>query len=84
VTPKTKRKQSIGRLVRTRRLALRVTQATAAERAGMTSQQWSDVECDRYVAPSLTTLARVGLALGCGVEDLLPNNRPAQPERRAP
>lgn len=54
------------------RTAAKLTQAEAAERAGLTGKQvWSDLEQGRRSNITLETLERIAAALGVKAKDLL-------------
>ena len=58
-TPRT----DLGERIRSARRRRRLTQARAAEAAGMLQSTWSDIETGR-VAPTVQTLRRIADALG--------------------
>ena len=58
--------------IRSLRLELNLTQAAAAERAGLASaQKWNDIENGRRTNLTIETLERVAAALGVKAKDLL-------------
>ena len=58
--------------IRKRRIALKLTQAQAAERAGFPNlQKWSQYERGRIADPQLSTLEAIAKALRCKVANLL-------------
>lgn len=58
--------------IRTRRLALKLTQAEAAERAGFPNlQKWSNYENGRIPDPQLSSLEAIAKALRCPVAKLI-------------
>ncbi len=58
--------------LRDMRTAAKLTQAEAAERAGLTGKQvWSDLEQGRRSNITLETLERIAAALGVKAKDLL-------------
>ena len=58
--------------IRKLRRALKLTQAEAAERAGLTGlQTWSDIENGRRANLTIETLERIAKALGVRAADLL-------------
>ncbi|MBE3118314.1 MAG: helix-turn-helix transcriptional regulator [Candidatus Atribacteria bacterium] len=63
-------RRSENRIQRARRRA-KLTQAQAAQRAGWSQGQWSDLERGRFPAPTLATLRRAAKALGCSLTALI-------------
>jgi transcriptional regulator with XRE-family HTH domain len=58
--------------IRTRRLALKLTQADAAKAAGFPNgQKWSNYETGQIPDPQLSTLEAIAKALRCKVERLI-------------
>jgi transcriptional regulator with XRE-family HTH domain len=57
--------------VKSRRAALKLSQAKAAKSAGMSVQWWSDLENGKHENPRVLTLLRMAAVLGCKVDDLL-------------
>jgi transcriptional regulator with XRE-family HTH domain len=54
------------------RKKLKLTQAQAAEKAGLAGrQQWNDIESGRRSTVTLTTLEKIATALGVKPKDLL-------------
>lgn len=66
--------------IRRERKASALTQAAAAEAAGMTQSQWADLEGGRY-GPTLPTLRRVAAALGCSLDVRLRRLNRDDPQR---
>lgn len=56
--------------IRHRREALKLTQAEAAERAGMPRPHWSRIESGERTDPNLSTAERVASALKIGLTKL--------------
>lgn len=65
----------IGKRIRSMRLSRRLTQAQVAERAGIETSFYGQVERGRNT-PSLKTLAAIARALKAAPADLLPDRRP--------
>lgn len=57
--------------IKTRREKLKMTQADAASRIGLSTQRWSDLETGRHDNPRVKTMAAVAMVLKCKVDDLL-------------
>lgn len=57
--------------IRDRREALKLTQAAAAERAGMPQPHWSRIESGERPDPTLSTAERIAAALKCPLPKLL-------------
>ena len=53
----------IGSTIKQVRIAAGLTQRVCAERAGMSTSRWADIEADRY-SPSVDNVERVAQALG--------------------
>lgn len=66
-----RKKKTAGQMIKDRRQDMRLTQAQAAERIGMTQAQWASIEADRR-SPTLDTLERVAKSLKCKTRDLVP------------
>ncbi len=62
---------ALGRLVRTRRLELGLSQTEFGRRFGWLQERVSLVESGRYGMPSLQSLAQLALALEVSLADLL-------------
>lgn len=57
-------------------------QTEIARRAGMTVQQWHDLENGRKPDPRVSTLERVAKVLGCTVDELLDPEKQLPPRKR--
>ncbi len=57
--------------IKARREALGLSQAQAAERAGMSASYYADLERGRYSDPRLVTLEQIAKALRCRLPALL-------------
>ena len=69
--------------MRARRRELNITQAQAAELAGIPggASAWSDIEAGRRGNVTLETLARIASALECDARDLITDPPAAKPKR---
>ena len=56
--------------IRALRIQLELTQAQAAERAGMKRQNWQRTENGLRLDPNLTTAERIAAALGVKLKDI--------------
>lgn len=66
--------------LRTVRGSLGLSQKDAACKAGMKSQQLSDLERGRIKSPSLDTLARLAAAYNMGVDELIGRGQAHRPD----
>lgn len=57
----------IHELIKARRQKLKLTQAAAAKRAGVTASRWSDIEHGRYRL-TIDSARRIATALGCELQ----------------
>lgn len=57
--------------IRKRREALKLTQAEAAERAGIPQPRWAEIESGTNDNPKLTKLKAIAAALKCPLAKLL-------------
>ena len=62
--------ESIGEQIKTRRLALSLTQGDLADRSGVSKAMICDVECGKK-NPTIRLLGQLANGLGCGISDLL-------------
>jgi DNA-binding XRE family transcriptional regulator len=66
--------------IRARRAKLKLTQAAAAERAGLVREAWNRIERLKRDDITLTTAERVARALECRIDSLLAD-LPAEPTK---
>jgi len=65
------KRNSVGKTIRARRIALNMTQAEASSLAKMQQGSWSAIETGRNDRLTLVTLRRIAKALRCKVGDLV-------------
>lgn len=63
--------ETVGSLVRSRRLERELRQVDACEAAGITQAYWSDIETGR-TEPTIATLRKIAIALDCKPGELIP------------
>lgn len=65
------KRQPFGKRLRAAREAQELTQAEAAEKAGITQVYWCNLESGKKINPSLEILVKVAKAVGATPNDLL-------------
>src|SRR5947209_1318829 len=63
--------KALGQFILERRTSLGLTQAQLADRVGWTQERISIMEHGKYGMPSLPSLSRLEIALGCKLSELL-------------